>query len=121
LSWRRVASLAVLVGALLIGAHLFDSSARGPVPVEIHYLLGDPPRATRLEVLFEPEGGGEAVARFETELVSPDVTQITRLPGGRHVMDITMTGAGGERRTVRRTIEAARDAKIRIDLSRELR
>jgi hypothetical protein len=118
---RRVAGAVLLVGALLIGAHLLDSSARGPVPVEIHYRLGDPPVATALEVLFAPEGGGPAAASFETRLVSPDVKHITRLPAGRHVMDITMTARSGARRTVRRTIEASRGAVIRLELEGEAR
>jgi hypothetical protein len=119
LGWRRVVSLVVFVGALAVGAKLFDATVRGPVPVEIHYLLGDPPRATRLEVSFAREAGGEPVARFETELVAPDVKQITRLPAGRHVMDITMTGPNGTRRTVWRSIEASRDVVIRLELARE--
>jgi len=48
------------------------------------------------------------------------VKQITRLPAGRHVMDITMTTANGERRSVRRTIDAVRDAVIRLELARDL-
>ena len=113
----------VLVGALLVGAYLFDSGSRGPVPVEIHYLLGDPPRATALEVVFtpEPRGDGEPVARFKTELVAPDVKHITRLPAGRHVMDITMSIPGSAPRRVQRTIEAIRGAVIRIELAHEVR
>jgi hypothetical protein len=109
----------VLIGALLVGAQLFTSTSRGPVPVEIHYLLGDPPRVARLEVGVTPETGGEHVARFESELLGPDVKQITRLPAGRHVMDITMIGANGSRRTVQRTIEATRGAVIRLELARD--
>jgi hypothetical protein len=120
LGFRRIASLVLLALALVIGAKLFTSVQNGPVPVEIHYLLGDPPRAKEIEVLIQPEGGGPAVARFETSLISSDVKQITRLPGGRHDMDITMTGQSGARRTVRRTIDAVRDVVIRIDLSRDL-
>jgi hypothetical protein len=108
------------VGGILVGAHLLDSSASGPVPVEIHYLLGDPPVAAALEVAFR-RGGTEEVARFETSLVQPDVKQSTRLPAGEHVMDITMVSRSGTRLSVRRTIEASRGAVIRLDLSREAR
>ena len=111
----------MLVGALLVGAYLFDSGSRGPVPVEIHYMLGDPPVATELEVVFTREAGGGPVARFQTQLVAPDVKQITRLPAGRHVMDITMLTPGGQRRRVQRTIEAVRDAVIRLELAFEVR
>ncbi len=108
----------MLIGALLVGAQLFKSVSSGPVPVEIHYLLGDPPVASRLEVVFSPEGGGPAVARFETSLVGPDVKEITRLPAGAQVMDITMVGPGGERHSLQRTIEASRGAVVRLDLTR---
>jgi hypothetical protein len=116
---RKVGGALLLVGAVLIGAKLLDATSHGPVPVEIHYLLGDPPVAAALEVLFAPEGGGPAVARFETQLVSSDVKQITRLPAGRHVMDITMISRSGARRSVRRSIEASRGVVIRLDLRRE--
>jgi hypothetical protein len=118
---RKLISLAVLVAAVAVGARLFEAQGRGPVPVEIHYLLGSPPAPPleALEVRFTPEGGGPVVARFETRLTSGDVKQITRLPAGRHVMDITMTSRAGQRRSVSRSIEAIRGVKIRIDLSRE--
>lgn len=118
---RKLAGLVLLVGGVLIGAWLLDSSSHGPVPVEIHYLLGDPPVARGLEVLFAPESGGPIVARFETQLVANDVKQITRLPAGRHVMDITMILPSGERRGVRRVIEASRGAVIRLELARDAR
>jgi hypothetical protein len=111
----------VLVGALLVGAHLFEAGSRGPVPVELHFGLGDPPVASAIEVVFTPEAGGEPVARFHTTLVAPDVKHITRLPAGRHVMDITMLTPGGSRHRARRTIEAARDAVIRLELAHEVR
>ncbi len=118
MTWRRIASLVVLIGALLVGAQLFNAASHGPVPVEIHYLLGDPPVASGLDVVFSPAGGGPAVARFETRLVGPDVKQTTRLPAGAQVMDITIVGPGGERHSIQRTIEASRGAVIRLDLSR---
>jgi hypothetical protein len=118
---RRVAGAVLLVGAVLIGARLLESTSRAPVPLEIHYLLGDPPPISALEVQVSPEAGDAVVARFETRIISPDVKQITRLPAGRHVMDITMIWPSGARRSVRRTIEAARDVVIRLDLRREAR
>ena len=65
--------------------------------------------------------GDDVVARFETKLVGPDVAQKTRLPAGEDRLDITLVGRDGARRTVQRTITAERDARIRLDLSREVR
>jgi hypothetical protein len=111
--WRKIASLVVLVVLLLVGGKLFQSWSAGPVPVEIHYLLGDPPVAAGLEVTAGP------YAHFETTLVGPDVVDKTHLPAGPHRLEITMLAPNGRRYTVYRTIEAARNAVIRIDLSRE--
>jgi hypothetical protein len=113
-SLRKVASLIALIALLLVGGkyvfHVFDS---GPVPVEIHYLLGDPPVASGLDVQLGQD------AHFETTLVSPDVVQKTRLPSGERRAAITMISRSGERHTVYRSIEVQRDAVIKVDLSHE--
>jgi len=114
---RKIVSIVVLVGLVLVGGRLLGLYGAGPVPVEIHYLLGDPPVAAELEVTFRR--GDDVVARFETKLVSADVAQKTRLPGGEDRLDITLVAKNGARRTVQRTITAERDARIRLDLSRE--
>jgi hypothetical protein len=118
-SLRKLAGLVLLVGAVLIGGKLLGAFQSGPVPIEIHYLLGDPPVAAALEVVAAREGGGPAVGRFETTLVGPDVKQATRLPGGRQTLDITLVSAAGGRHTVQRTLDVERGAVVRIDLSRE--
>src|SRR5262245_9378462 len=105
----------VLVGLIFVGARFFGVIGAGPVPVEIHYLLG--PEPTAVEVALRSRG--TAVASFETSLVGPDVVEKTRLPAGDVDLEITLVGAGGARRTVGRTIQAERGAVIRIDLSRE--
>jgi hypothetical protein len=116
---RKLVSLVALVGLILVGTKFFGVFTGGPVAVEIHYGLGEPPVADALEVAFVPAGGDAPVARFETKLVGPDVAEHTRLPSGPHRLEITLIGAGGARRTVERTIEVQRNAVIRIDLSRE--
>jgi len=115
---RKIVSIVVLVGLVLVGGRFLGLYGTGPVPVEIHYLLGDPPVAAELEVTFRR--GDDVVARFETKLVSPDVAQKTRLPAGDDRLDITLVAENGTRRTVQRTITAERDARIRLDLSREV-
>jgi hypothetical protein len=114
---RKIVSIVVLLGLVLVGGRLLGLYGAAPVPVEIHYLLGDPPAAAGLEVTFRR--GDDVVARFETRLVGPDVAQKTRLPAGEDHLDITLVAANGARRTVQRTITAERDARIRLDLSRE--
>jgi hypothetical protein len=117
-SIRKIVSMVVLVGLVLVGGRLLGVYGAGPVPVEIHYLLGDPPVASELDVTFRR--GDYVVARFETKLVGPDVAHKTRLPAGDDRLDITLVAANGARRTVQRTITAERDARIRLDLSREV-
>jgi hypothetical protein len=111
---RKLAGLVLLLGALWVGAYLMGAAEK-VVPVEIHYVLGDPPVAPRLEAVFRQEGSTEPIARFATEMVSRDVVHRTRLPKGRHVVEITL----GDGPTVTRTIDAQRDAVIRLELSRE--
>jgi hypothetical protein len=116
---RKLVTIAVLVGAVVLGGRLLGVLGRGPVPLEIHYLLGDPPGCVALEVVATPVGADEAAGSFATSIIGRDVIQRTRLPGGEERLDITLVGASGARRTVRRTIVAERDAVVRIDLSRE--
>lgn len=116
---RRLAALVLLVGGVLLGGRLLGVWGGGPVPVELHYLLGDPPRATALEVRFTRPGAADELARFQTSLIAPDVRQSTRLPAGTVALSITLTGPAGAR-AVTRTIEAERDAVIRLDLTRSL-
>jgi hypothetical protein len=117
---RKILTLAVLLAGIFLGGKflgLFVTGGAGPVPVEIRYVLGDPPVAAGLEVVFHR--GEDVVARFETKLVGPVVTQKTRLPAGEEHLDITLIGANGARRTVQRTITAERDAVIRLELAHE--
>ena len=115
---RKLLSIAALVGGALVVGRLLGVGASGPVPLEIHYLLGDPPICTALEVQATPAGRDEPAARFETSLVAPEVIHKTRLPAGDERLEITLVSAHG-RRTVARTIDAARGAVVRLDLSRE--
>jgi hypothetical protein len=116
---RKALSLVALVGLLAVGARFFGLFGSAPVPVEIHYLLGDPPVCSALEVAIAPGGEGDVAARFETSLVGPDVVHRPRLPGGAEILTITLVQPGGARRTVTRTIEAERGAVIRLDLTHE--
>jgi hypothetical protein len=109
---RKLAGLVLLLGAIGLGSYLFGARAK-VVPVEMHYLLGDPPAAQRLEAVFRREGEAEPVARFATEMVSPDVVHHTRLPSGRLQVEITLDGAA----PFTRAIEAKRDAVIRLELA----
>ena len=118
-SVRKVVSFIVLMGVILVGGKFAGLYGTGPVPVEIHYLLGDPPIAAALEVAFVPVGSAEVAARFETHIISRDVAEKTRLPGGEVRLDITLVAASGTRKTVQRTITAERSAVVRLDLSRE--
>jgi hypothetical protein len=116
---RKIVSMVVLLGVVFVAGRLLGVVGEGPVPLEVHYLLGDPPVWKGLEVTFTPAGKSEVAARFETTLVSADVKQSTRLPGGDERADITLISADGARHTVTRTIAAQRGAVIRLDLSRE--
>ena len=116
---RKIVSMIVLVGVVLVAGRLLGVFGEGPLPLEIHYLLGDPPVCAALEVTFTPAGTGEVAATFATRLVGPDVKHSTRLPGGDERLDITLIAADGARRTVTRTILAQRNAVVRLDLSRE--
>lgn len=102
---------------LALGVWLFDRWSGGPVALEIHYLLGEPPVAARLEVDFR--NAAELVGHFETALISPDVVENTRLPAGPVRLELTLTAPGGARRSVQREIVAERGAIIRLDLTRE--
>ncbi len=117
---RRLVALALLVGAVFAGGWLLGVWGGGPVPVEIHYLLGEPPRATELDVIFARERNGESVARFESRLIVPDVVQHARLPAGPIHMSITLAGPGGARATVNREIHAERGQVVRLELAREV-
>lgn len=104
----------LLVGVVLVGGKLVGQLDRGPVPLEVHYLV---PRDTAaVEVLVSPPAGGEAIATFESRDPSEDVVSHTRLPAGDNAFAITLVDRAGERRTVTRMVEARRDAVIRIDL-----
>jgi hypothetical protein len=116
---RKIVSMVVLLGVIFVAGRLFGVYGEGPVPLEIHYLLGDPPVCAGLEVTFTPAGKDEVAARFETTLVGPDVKQSARIPGGDERVDITLVAPDGTRRTVTRTITAQRNAVVRLDLSRE--
>ena len=82
---RKIVSMIVLVGVVLVAGRLLGVFGEGLVPLEIHYLLGDPPVCAALEVTFTPAGTGEVAATFATRLVGPDVKHSTRLPGTRPV------------------------------------
>ena len=116
---RKLVATIVLLGLIFLGSRFFGVIGGGPVPVEIHYLLGTPPVAAGLDVELRRVPAEPPVARFETQLVGPDVVQTTRLPAGAIDLDITLISAAGARRTVLRSIEAERGAVIRLDLSRE--
>jgi hypothetical protein len=109
-----LAGLVLLLGAIGVGSYLFGARDR-VVPVEIHYALGDPPAAGRLEAVYRRQGSSDAVARFTTELISPEVVHATRLPAGPLTVEITV----GQAASVTRTIEARRGAVIRLELARE--
>ncbi len=119
-SRKKIAQLVLLVGVILVGGHFVQSCDHAPVAVEIHYLLGDPPICSGLEVIVEPGGpsGGPAVDHFQTTLIAPDVRQATRLPPGDNTLSITLV-AGDARHTVKRTITVVEHAVIRLDLSHE--
>lgn len=117
---RRVAALALLIGAVFVGGRLLGVWGGGPVPVEIHYLLGDPPRVAALEVDLARTLHGEAVAHFETKLIAPDVKQSTRLPAGTISLDITLVTADGRRVTLQRTLEAERGVVVKFQLAGEV-
>jgi len=119
-SLRKLATTLALVGALAVGGRLFGLFGTGPVPLEIHYFLGPAPQIASLEVVSTRAGSSEPAARFETQLIGPDVVHRTRLPGGDVRLDVTLVSPGGARHTVTRTITAERDATIRIDLSRDV-
>jgi hypothetical protein len=116
---RRLLALIALVALLLVGSRLVGVIGAGPVPITIHYRLGAAPATAALEVVFRTKPGEPPVARFETQLIGPDVVESTRLPAGAVDLDITLVTPDGARRTLGRTIEAVRDAVITIDLQRE--
>jgi hypothetical protein len=106
---RSLAMLVLLAGALFIGHRFFGLFKAGPVAVEIHYQLGDPPVASHLTVdAYEHH--------FDTYIVSPDVVEKTRYPAGDRTLTITLD----DKKTVTRTIEARSGAVITIDLTREV-
>ena len=113
---RRLAGLVVLVGAIVVGGYLLRARDR-VVPVEIHYVLGDPTGLSRLEAVYRERGDDEVVARFATEMLRSEVVQKTRLPRGELDVEIRL----GEGPPVRRTVEVSRDAVIRLELARERR
>jgi len=108
--------LVLLVAALLVGGYLLRARDR-VVPVEIHYVLGDPTGVSHLDAVFQRAGDEEVVARFATELIGPEVVQKTRLPRG----DLEVLIRLGDAPPVRRSFEARRDAVIRLELAREPR
>ena len=116
---RRVAGLALLLGAIFLGGRLLGVWGEGPVPVEVHYLVGDPPRARALEVDFRVKG--ETVATFQTELIVPDVKQATRLPSGPIQAQIVVVTPAGDRVRVLRDFQAERNVVVRFDLAHEVR
>ena len=111
---KKVALLILMVGAVAVGAKMFGDVGKGPVPVEIHYLL---PAGDSVEVVAAPVTGGPATATFSGS--GAEAVSHTRLPGGDVDLAITLVAPSGARRTVHRTVTAERNAKIRIDLSRE--
>ncbi len=117
-SWRRhVASLVLLIGALLIGNYVCVTRDR-LASIEIRYRLGDPPAARSLVVEVRPRGRGEVVATFRREGPLPETVHRTRLAPGLYDLEITVQ-ADGRTRTVVRPIEARRDGVVTVDLSGE--
>ena len=108
--------MVLLVGVVVVGGYLVSSRDK-VVPVEVHYVLGDPGGLARLEAIYYRPGDDEPVARFTTEMIAPEVVQKTRLPRGDLVVEIRL----GEAPPVRRSLEARRDAVIRLELAGELR
>ncbi len=111
---RKVALIVLLVGVVLVGGKLMGTFDRSPVPLEVHYLV---PRDTAaVEVVVSPPAGGAAVATFENRDPGEDVVSHPRLPAGDNAFAITLVDRAGGRRIVTRTVEARRDAVVRIDL-----
>jgi hypothetical protein len=117
---RKALTFIAFVALLLVGGRFVGLFNEGPVAVEIRYRLGVPPVAAALDVSFVPARGGGEVAHFATRLVADEVVERTRLPPGPTRLEITLVSAAGARHTVERSIEAERDAIVRVDLSREL-
>jgi hypothetical protein len=113
---RKVAAIVILIGVVLVGQKLVGSFEHAPVPVEVRYLL--PPGTTGLDVVVTPTGGGPARAQLTSTDPGREVISHSRLPSGDNAFAITLA-FGEVRRTVTRTIEAQRDAVVRIDLSHE--
>jgi hypothetical protein len=123
---RRIASLVLLVGAVLVGAHLL--SARDKlVPVAMTYAL--PAGVVRLEVEIRRPGGGETVARFMSRPGGKrELRHTTRVPPGELEAEIELEwaqapgggdpsgpSAGATQRFTRR-FHAERDANVRLEL-----
>jgi hypothetical protein len=118
-SWRRrVASLAVLIGVLVLGNYLCLGRDQ-PSRVEIHYRMGDPPVARSLAVDVKPRGKVEVVANFRRDEALPDTVHRTTLRPGLYDLEITLTDAEGRARTVVRPIEARAESVVTVDLSGE--
>ena len=115
---KRLAGLVLLLGAIFVGGYLLRAGDR-VVPVEVHYRLGDPAGVTRLEAVFTRPGDPEVVARFATEMIGPEVVQKTRLPKGELVVEIRLGDGGGLGPPLRRSLEARKDALIRLELAGE--
>lgn len=109
---RRIAGLVLLIGALFIGARLFQSSS-SLASVTIAYQL--PPGTQALEARIARAAGGAPVAEFQTKLVGDEVRQKTRLTPGAYDVNVTLTVAGAAR-TEKRRIDVTGDGTITIDL-----
>jgi hypothetical protein len=104
---RRVAPAILLVGGILIGMKLCAAQKR-IASVTIVYRL--PEDATEISARI-----GEA-AEFRSSL-GAEVRQKTRLPPGRHEIQITLTSGDGTSRTLTRRIEVEGDQTITVDLA----
>ena len=110
--------MALLIGAILLGGRLLGVFGQGPVPIELHYMLGDAP-VTELEARLHKPGREDTLATFSTRVITGDVKHETRVPAGDLVVEITWTGKDGGRTSVKRTIRAERGAVIRLNLAPE--
>jgi hypothetical protein len=107
--------IVLFVGVVLVGGKLLGQFDKGPVPLEVHYLV--PAGTAAVEVVVSPPSGGAAVATFESHDPGPDVVSHSRLPAGDNDFAITLVDGIGGRRTLNRTVEVRRDAVVRIDLT----
>ncbi len=112
---RRIASLILLVGVILVGAQLLRSREH-IVDATIVLHVGDAPWASRVEVDMTPAAGGPPLAHLVWAVSGPEVSLKTHLPPGQYQAQVTLT-ADLRSEQSERTVYIARDAVVTLDLS----